>query len=80
MREKNAKNAWTSHYANGQGHGDPCDKWVKNHTTITTGHQVNFLKGLGFFHTCQNVWGVWKNPQIQSYLAKFGCGNGSILV
>ena len=25
--EKNAKNALTSHYAN--GHGDPCDKWVK---------------------------------------------------
>ena len=24
--EKNAKNALTSHYAN--GHGDPCDKWV----------------------------------------------------
>ena len=30
--EKNAKNALTSHYAN--GHGDPCDKWVKNHTTV----------------------------------------------
>ena len=24
--DKNAKNALTSHYAN--GHGDPCDKWV----------------------------------------------------
>ena len=76
--EKNAKNALTSHYVNGHGH--PCDKWVKNHTTVTTGHQVNFLKGLGFFHNCQHVWGLWKNPKIQSYLAIFGYGNGSILV
>ena len=56
-----AKNALTSHYAN--GHGDPSDKWVKNHATVTTGHQVNFLKGLGSFHTCQYVWGVWKIPK-----------------
>ena len=59
--EKNAKNALTSHYVNGHGH--PCDKWVKIHTTVTTGHQVNFLKGLGFFHNCQHVWGLWKNPK-----------------
>ena len=49
--EKNAKNALTSHYVN--GHGDPCDKWVKNHFDASTGQQVNFLKGLGFFHTPQ---------------------------
>ena len=53
VREKNAKNALTSHYAN--GHGDPCDKWVKNHFDASTGHQVNFFKGLGFFHTSQHV-------------------------
>ena len=74
--EKNAKNALTSHYVNGHGH--PCDKWVKIHTTVTTGHQVNFLKGLGFFHNCQHVWGLWKNPKIQSHLAKFGCGGVNV--
>ena len=71
--EKNAKNALTSHYTN--VHGDPCDKLVKNQLIASTGHQVNFLKGLGFFHTCQHVWRVWKNPKIQSHLAKFGCGS-----
>ena len=49
---KNAKNALTSHYAN--GHGDPCDKWVKNQLIASTGHQVNFLKVLRFFHTSQH--------------------------
>ena len=43
--KKNGKNALTSHYAN--GHGDPHDKWVKKHFDASTGHQVNFLKGLG---------------------------------
>ena len=71
--EKNAKNALTSHYAN--GHGDSCDKWVKNQLIVSTGHQVNFLKVWRFFHTSQHVWGMWKNPKIQSHLAKFGCGN-----
>ena len=28
VKKKNAKNALTSHYTN--GHGDPCDKWVKS--------------------------------------------------
>ena len=50
---KKLQNALTSHYAN--GHGDPCDKLVKNHIDICTGHQVAFLKDLGFFHTCQHV-------------------------
>ena len=45
-----------------------------------TYNQVNFLKGLGFFHNFQHVWGLRKNPKIQSYVAKFGCGNGCILV
>ena len=46
----------------------------KNHFDASTGHQVNLFKGLEFFHTSQHVWGVWKNPKIQSQLAKFGCG------
>ena len=49
--DKNAKNVLTSHYAN--GHGNPCDKWVKKHFDASTGHQVNFLKGLEFFYTPQ---------------------------
>ena len=76
--EKSAKNALTSHYAN--GHGDRCDKWVKKHVDASTGHQVYFLKGFGFFHTCQHVWGVWKSPEIQSHLAKFGCRRIKVLV
>ena len=76
--KKYAKNALTSHYAN--GHGDPSDKWVKKHVDASTDHQVNFLKGLGFFHNCQHVWGLWKNPKIQSHLAKFGCGSVKVLV
>ena len=77
-REKKAKKALTSPYAN--GHGDPCDKWVKNQLIASTAQQVNFLKGLGFFHNCQHVWGLWKNPKIQSHLAKFGCGSVKVLV
>ena len=36
----NAKNALTSHYAN--GHGDPCDKRVKNQLAVSTANQVYF--------------------------------------
>ena len=38
--KKNAKNAFTSHYAN--GHGDPCDKRVKNQLAVSTANQVHF--------------------------------------
>ena len=34
VKKKNAKNALTSHYTN--GHGDPCDKWVKNQLIDST--------------------------------------------
>ena len=44
--EKNAKNALTSHYAN--GHGDRCDKWVKKHVdasiTIMGPNNICFQK------------------------------------
>ena len=56
--EKNAKNALTSHYAN--GHGDPCDKWVKNQLAASTANQVHFLGGFAIFHTRSDVGGVWK--------------------
>ena len=56
--KKNAKNALTSHYAN--GHGDPCDKWVKNQLAASTANQVHFLGGFAIFHTRSDVGGVWK--------------------
>ena len=56
--EKNAKNALTSHYTN--GHGDPCDKWVKNQLAASTANQVHFLGGFAIFHTRSDVGGVWK--------------------
>ena len=55
---KSAKNALTSHYAN--GHGDPCDKWVKNQLAVSTANQVHFLGGFAIFHTRSDVGGVWK--------------------
>ena len=72
--EKNAKNALTSHYAN--GHGDPCDKWVKNQLAASTAHQVHFGTGLAIFHSPQHVWGLWKITRKPSCFLKFGCGNG----
>ena len=72
--EKNAKNALTSHYAN--GHGDPCDKWVKNQLAVSTAHQVHFGTGLAIFQSPQHVWGLWKIARKPSCFVKFGCGNG----
>ena len=34
LKSEKRQKTVTSHYAN--GHGDPCDKWVKNHTTTCT--------------------------------------------
>ena len=48
----------TSHYTN--GHGDPCDKWVKNQLAASTANQVHFLGGFAIFHTRSDVGGLWK--------------------
>ena len=56
--EQNAKNALTSHYAN--GHGDPCDKWVKNHTADSTTLQVDFFELLAIFQDEPSVGVLWK--------------------
>ena len=60
--KKNAKNALTSHYAN--GHGDPCDKWVKNQLAASTANQVHFLGGLAIFHTPPHL--TW-NGKLQNH-------------
>ena len=72
--KKNAKNALTSHYAN--GHGDPCDKGVKNQLAASTAHQVHFGTGLAIFQSPQHVWWLWKIVRKPSCFVKFGCGNG----
>ena len=42
---------------------DIIPKKLHQNFDASTGHQVNFLKGLGFFHTPQTCWQVWKNPK-----------------
>ena len=65
-KKKNGKNALTSHCAN--GHGDPCDKWVKNQLAVSTAHQVHFGTGLAIFHSPQHVWDYGKLPENQVVL------------
>ena len=61
MKEKKLQNALTSHYAN--GHGDPCDKWVKK--SIICFHRPPGALFEGFRTPwCPTIFFFRKNPPV----------------
>ena len=49
-------------------------------STVSTGQLEQKITLFAIFHQGPGVQGWWKIVKNQSHLAKFGCGNGAILV
>ena len=59
----------------------PNGRFLENlDSTVSTGHLEQTSTLFAIFQQPQGVQGCWKIAQKRNHIAKFGCGNGAILV
>ena len=59
----------------------PNGRFLENlDSTVSTGHLEQTSTLFAIFQQGQGVQGCWKIVKKRNHIAKFGCGNGAILV